>query len=173
MTGSILRGAAALALVGAMLPAHAHDHEAARSEVTQIVEQTDQEQAMMVAIADAQASFDTFWAAYQAKTPGTGRFAVQVMLKGGSDGMEQAWLTDVAKAGAGFTGVLGYPPEILTRTYTKGDMVSFSPMDVTDWGYAEGQRLRGHFTTRASLPTLSDIEAEQARSLLHDNPLPN
>ncbi len=132
----------------------------------------EQDEAMIVAIADAQASFETFWTAYLAASPGTGRFAVKVGLPTRAGGTEHIWVTDLARTGDALTGTLGNEPVDLRDYSAAGETVSFRLMDVTDWGYAEGNRLRGHFTTRARIPQMNAMEADEVRSLLHEDPLP-
>lgn len=167
-----LRTVFVLAIVGLLSAPGFADHHGSKPQPTTTIVPTADEQAMLLAIADAQVSFPVFWDAYQAAAPGTERFAVKVRLAGGSDGVEHLWVTDLARNRGGYTGRIGNEPETLARTYTKGDTVSFSPMDVTDWGYADGNKLRGHYTTRARIPKMGAMEADQIRSLLHDNPLP-
>ncbi|MEM7767459.1 MAG: DUF2314 domain-containing protein [Pseudomonadota bacterium] len=170
MTPAFQSLAAAL-LIAAALPQPAHAEQTPNEETTTLPIDA-AEQAMLIAIADAQQSFPRFWQAYQAQAPGTDRFATKIRLQAGSDGVEHVWVTGLAEAPVGYTGILGNEPERLSRTFTKGDTIAFGPMDVTDWGYAEGTKLRGHFTTRARLPKMAAMEADQIRSLLHDDPFP-
>jgi len=160
--------AAGLLLLAAGPAALADEPATATTTVTV----ADQEQDMLVAIADAQASFDAFWRAYEAAAPGTGRFAAKVGFPTNAGGTEHLWVTDLARSGNGYTGTLGNEPVDLRDHTAAGETVRFRLMDLTDWGYAEGDRLRGHFTTRVLLPGMGAMQADQVRALLHDNPLP-
>lgn len=132
-----------------------------------------QAQAAVSAIAEAQASLPAFWEQYETRqTTGASLFAVKVGFMTNAGSTEQVWVTDLARQGERYFGILGNDPKDIAGVDAAGEPVTFRAGDITDWGYADGQRLRGHFTTRAQLTLMSPVEAEHVRSLLHDDPLP-
>ena len=131
---------------------------------TTTVEIGERDQALLVAMADAQASFGDFWTVYTAQPDGTDRFALKVGLVGADGAVDHIWVTKPRREnGMLFGQVKGLPND--------GE-AAFTERDITDWGFAEGPRLRGHFTTRALMTYMDPVDAEHVASLLHADPLP-
>ncbi|MEO0817580.1 MAG: DUF2314 domain-containing protein [Pseudomonadota bacterium] len=128
--------------------------------------------AMEAAIAEAQASFDHFLEAKAAGVAPGESFTVKVGFADNTGSFEHIWVDAVRAKGEGFAGILANQPLNL-RDYSRlGEPVKFTRDQVSDWGYIDGDRLRGHFTTRLLLGNIPEDEAAGIAAMLHDQPLP-
>ncbi len=127
---------------------------------------------MVAAVRDARASLDQFWDAFVSGSILTSGFSIKVGLPTNDDSLEHIWVVDVRRNGRAITGVLGNEPVNLRDHARAGERVTFTTADVTDWGYLDRGKLRGHFTTRLLLDGMDPSEAGQIAMMLHEEPLP-
>lgn len=119
----------------------------------------------------ARASLSLFWDHF--KEPGDGEydFSLKAALprRDGQPGVEEAWVTNVARAPDKIVGELSSDPRYL-GDLKKGAIVDFQNDQVVDWGFMQGEKLLGNYTTRVMLPRMDSVQAEWMRPLLSDNP---
>jgi uncharacterized protein YegJ (DUF2314 family) len=107
------------------------------------VVQTDKNADVYVAVRKARASLDTFIKRFQHPEDGDRAFGVQAAFQGGSE-PEHIWIHLDTYTEGKFTGRLGDEPQTLPGKH-KGDTVTVSKDDVTDWIYqSKGQKVGGY-----------------------------
>lgn len=109
---------------------------------------------MKQAVSGARKSFRIFWREmtweYRRIIPGLEMAAIKVAFTdqddlNSADDVEQMWVSDVAFDGRTLRGVLINQPNWLTSV-SQGDNVSVSLKEITDWMYAQEERVYGAFT---------------------------
>ncbi|MEM1037210.1 MAG: DUF2314 domain-containing protein [Pseudomonadota bacterium] len=125
------------------------------------------------AVAEARATFPHFLKMQASKQPHLDNFAAKVALPTNDKSFEHIWVLDVKASGDGYTGVLNNDPYNLAGGLKIGDRVSFTLDRLTDWGYGEHGKQRGHFTTRLILEQTPPEEAAMISAMLHEQPMPS
>jgi len=116
--------------------------------------------AMSAAIAEAQASLETFKRVLAAPPPNAKSFSVKVGFAWGTSGdREHIWLTEPKLDGASVSGTINNEPVDATNL-TLGQAVTAPQKDISDWMYVEDGVLRGGYTLRVLLRKMSP-EARQ------------
>ena len=119
----------------------------------------------------AQASLNLFWEHFAEPAPEEYDFSLKAALprRDGVQGVEEAWLENVARTPDKIVGELAVQPRFLGEL-KKGAIVEFQNGQVVDWAFMRGDRLLGHYTTRVMLPRMDTTQAEWLRPLLSDTP---
>lgn len=119
----------------------------------------------------AQASLNLFWEHFAEPAPEEYDFSLKAALprRDGMQGVEEAWLENVARTPDKIVGELAVQPRFL-GDLKKGAIVEFQNGQVVDWAFMRGDRLLGHYTTRVMLPRMDTTQAEWLRPLLSDTP---
>lgn len=127
---------------------------------------------MINAIQAARDSLDYFF--YLQDTVGDyfGDSAIKVGLPSGDGQEEHIWVKNPRKTATGFTGFLNNEPYDLADDMQLGDKVSFTKDMVTDWAFLEGEKYRGHFTTRILIKTYPQETIDAFLDGLHSEPVP-
>jgi uncharacterized protein YegJ (DUF2314 family) len=111
--------------------------------------------AMSAAIAEAQATLDTFKSALAAHAPSAQSFSVKVGFAWGSKGeREHIWLSEPKLDGATVSGKINNEPVDVT-TLSLGQAVTAPLKDISDWMYVDDGVLRGGYTLRVLLNKMS------------------
>ncbi|HHS94322.1 MAG TPA: DUF2314 domain-containing protein [Rhodobacterales bacterium] len=85
---------------------------------------------------------------------------------------EVIWLSDISLAQDGMAGRLANDP-VAMPGLKFGDEVRFTQDMIYDWGLAgPDDRIFGHFTTRVLLDQIPKAQADEIRTMLSDDPLP-
>lgn len=124
------------------------------------------------AVAEARATFDHFMTMKSASLEGYGQFAAKVALPTKDGSKEHIWVNEIKRTVDGFSGVLNNDPYNLAGDLKMGDRVSFTVDNLTDWGYSENGRQRGHFTTRLLALQMPEADQKQLLAMLHTSPMP-
>ncbi|MEM1053824.1 MAG: DUF2314 domain-containing protein [Pseudomonadota bacterium] len=124
------------------------------------------------AVAEARATFDHFLTMQAAQLPGYGQFAAKVALPTRDGSKEHIWVNGIKRSKGAFSGVLNNDPYNLADDLKIGDRVTFSVEQLTDWGYSESGRQRGHFTTRLLAQQMPEADRKQLLAMLHTSPMP-
>lgn len=101
-----------------------------RPDQPDVVSVTDEDAEMNAAIAEAQRTLPDFLT--QLKSPKNKMFSLKVKMPTADGGAEHIWVSDVAYKGGKFSGLLDNEPVDLPGK-RRGDPVSFTEKDVTDW----------------------------------------
>jgi uncharacterized protein YegJ (DUF2314 family) len=117
--------------------------------------------AMAEAFRKARATLSTFLALAAKPPPGTAGFAVKIGIREGGR-TELVWVHPFAQDGDRFSGRLNNTPRMVGRVGA-GDSVTFSPADIVDWMYIEGETMRGNFTACALLKGAATQERQAFR----------
>ncbi|MDP1619061.1 DUF2314 domain-containing protein [Phenylobacterium sp.] len=143
----------------------------ARPESEEMVFVTEDDPAVVAAMAQAQETLPIFWRLHEAPPPGYSEFAVKVGLPTVSrDGEEHIWVFDVVREPDGGRGTLANPPDDL-GDLRYGSLVTFKDEQVSDWQYEKGGKLYGHFTTRALMDQWNEVQRAEGRERLSPQPL--
>lgn len=134
-----------------------------------LIEVAPDDAAMDAAIASARASLPRFWARFDTRTPDYSDFMVKAgMTTVSGEGTEHIWIDLTDHRDGKVFGRLANDPVHLGEHLALGSEVEVSEEIISDWGYAKGEVLYGHFTTRV-------LAAMQGESLsaygLSPNPL--
>ncbi|MEO0548336.1 MAG: DUF2314 domain-containing protein [Pseudomonadota bacterium] len=176
MTQSAKRSALwAVALIGMGLTLAGCDRGAllgAKDEASNLVAADPAETAMQTAVKEARETLPHIL--HQMKNPKDGQrsFTIKVALPTPEGSLEHIWVSELKRVDDTIIGNLSNEPFNLQGDLKKGDPVSFTRADVTDWGYLDGERLRGHFTTRYLATQMTPEEATEVLNMMHDTPLP-
>ncbi|MDJ0922283.1 MAG: DUF2314 domain-containing protein [Henriciella sp.] len=165
----------AAALIGLCLSVSACDRfglSQAEPDISNTVEADPTESGMQLAVSEAQTTLPHFFRQMELPDAGQRSFTVKVGLPTEDGSLEYVWVSDLSRNEATITGRLSNEPFNLRGDLKMGDPVSFSEAEVTDWGYLEDEKLRGHFTTRHLASKMSDEEAAEVLAMMHDTPLP-
>ena len=87
----------------------------------------------------------------------------------GHDGVEEAWVENIARSPDKLTGELMVDPKYL-GSLREGAIMEFSDKQIVDWAFLQGEKLIGHYTTRVMLPRMPEDQAEGLRSMFGENP---
>ncbi len=119
----------------------------------------------------ARANLALFWDHFAKPAPDEYDFSLKAALprRDGQQGVEEAWVENVARAPDKIVGELAAVPRFL-GDLKKGAIVEFQNDQIVDWAFMRGDRLLGHYTTRAMLPRMDSTQAEWLRPLLSDTP---
>ena len=127
---------------------------------------------MQVAIHEARGSIDHFFEMKDMKDANYSNFTIKAGLPTKDNSFEHIWVSNVKRQGGDFYGQLDNDPYNLSGDLKIGDTVSFKVDQITDWGYSDGLRQRGHFTTRLLINELPEEDRRMMVAILHDQPLP-
>lgn len=127
--------------------------------------------AMVAATQKARGSLDHFWTVLEAAED-TDTFAIKAGLDTNDGSLEHIWIADLSRDGKVMSGVLANQPYNIVGDPDLGDKVTFRTNQVTDWSYIEGEKMRGHYTTRVLMKNMPSNEAAQMESILHERPMP-
>lgn len=143
----------------------------ARPESEEMVFVTEDDPAVVAAIAQAQETLPIFWRLHEASPPGYSEFAVKVGLPTVSrDGEEHIWVFDVVREPGGGRGTLANLPDDL-GDLQYGSLVKFKDEQISDWQYEKGGKAYGHFTSRALMNQWNELQQAEGRELLSPEPL--
>ncbi|MEQ1780767.1 MAG: DUF2314 domain-containing protein [Hyphomonadaceae bacterium] len=119
----------------------------------------------------ARVNLALFWEHFAKPTPDEYGFSLKAALprRDSQPGVEEAWVENVARAPDKIVGELAAAPRFL-GDLKKGAIVEFQNDQIVDWAFMRGDRLLGHYTTRAMLPRMDSTQAEWLRPLLSDTP---
>lgn len=114
---------------------------------------------MEAAIGRAVATLPRFQAAVASPTPGSTAFAVKVGFPYGGTNREHIWVAQPRFAGSQVTGIVNNEP-VEVPNLRRGQTVTVSTRDISDWMYIENGVLRGGETIRYLLDRMSPSERE-------------
>jgi uncharacterized protein YegJ (DUF2314 family) len=143
---------------------------ASQSNNVALVDSFDSE---MIAAKDAaRASLPTFLALVSAgDTNGWDNIAIKAAL-GGSDMIENIWISDFADLGDGrFSGRLDNDPMNL-KGLTAGDEVTFDRDQIVDWAFFQDGKGYGFYSVRALMPIMADDQKVQIAAFMASDPIP-
>lgn len=115
--------------------------------------------AMNAAMAKAKETFPDFVTALRSRNPAHRDFAVKkpYATPGGID--EHMWIDNIREVAGGFEGTIANEPND-TRLVKYGQEVRFTPAEISDWKYVDGDLLVGGFTIRYFFERMSPEEKE-------------
>lgn len=143
----------------------------ARPESEEMVFVTEDDPAVVAAMAKAEETPLIFWRLQEAPPPGYSEFAVKVGLPTVSrDGEEHIWVFDLVREPDGGRGTLANPPDDL-GDLQYGSLITFKNEQVSDRQYEKGGKLYGHFTTRALMDQWNEAQRAEGRERLSPEPL--
>ncbi|GAA5172609.1 DUF2314 domain-containing protein [Viridibacterium curvum] len=108
------------------------------------------DEAMLAAIAKAQASFDKFLALSSKPPKGSGNYMVKIEVTTG-DRIRRVWVNEVQKTPEGFTGLAFAAIDDPEQELVANEQVVFRRGDITDWMYTRNNRQVGGYTICAAL----------------------
>lgn len=148
------------ALALAVLTALAAPLAAAQSDDVP-VDVADDDAVMNAAIAEARRTLPEFWAAFEAKAPGTEMFMLKLRLE--QDGMgEHFWMANIERKDGKIFGTLDNEPYYV-KTVKKGQRLEIPEADISDWSFIRNGKFVGNRTMCAVLHTLPKAEADYWR----------
>jgi uncharacterized protein YegJ (DUF2314 family) len=105
-----------------------------------------------------------------------GNFRVKYPFRADRDsgfGMEQLWLSDIRYKDGVYYGVVANTPFYIS-SIQKGDTVTFSAEDITDWMYTSGEKIIGGYSIKYLLDMLPEHSEEQQHimKMLPEPPAP-
>lgn len=121
-------------------------------------------------MAEARKTLPIFWAKFDAKSPSYSDFALKVGLKTRTGGEEHIWMNVLGRSNGKVTGELANEPYNLDGLKI-GSRVEVDETAISDWQYATGGKLYGHFTTRALSARANAAQRAQAAELFSPQPL--
>ena len=133
-----------------------------------LMEFSNEDARMNAAVAEAKRTLPMFWRRFQ---NGDGRdFSLKAFFDAPNGGREHLWFSDIRREGGRITGVLSNQPAWVTGM-NRGDRISFTEDQISDWSYEKNGRLWGGFTLRVMLTKLEPNEAAELRAYLSPTPL--
>lgn len=129
------------------------------SEPPTIKVESDDEQ-MNKAIKTAIATLPQFKTALQSKNQNLKYFALKVRFDLANGGGEHIWVNSLSLKNDKFYGVVNNEPEF-TKEVKMGDKIEIDPKRITDWMYADLDKLKGGYTIRALRNKLKGEERVQ------------
>ena len=122
---------------------------------------------------NARGSFPVFIEALERTGADAEGFGVEVELRSKRGVPTAVWLENINVSQNDMAGALTVtPPGGLRGDLVKGDVTSFTRLQVLDWKYPEEGRWRGYFLLRVISRTFSQEEQARIRASLHESPLP-
>jgi len=120
---------------------------------------------------EARARLPYFWEHFEAPQTDEYDFSLKVAFprKDGREGVEDAWVENLARSPDKLTGELMVDPKYL-GALREGAIMEFSDKQIVDWAFLHGEKLIGHYTTRVMLPRMPEDQAEGLRSMFGENP---
>jgi len=121
----------------------------------------------------ARAALPVFWERFAQPDEGDYDFSLKTAFprRDGQQGVEEAWVENVARAPDRIVGELSVQPRFL-GDLNEGAIVDFQESQIVDWAVMSGDQLFGHYTTRVMLPQMDAVQAEWLRPLLSKTPAP-
>lgn len=124
---------------------------------------------------EARAHLAYFWEHREHPGRGEAMFQLKVAFpvtnEEGEKGREHIWVKDVVKtSGGGFAGRLDNEPIGMPGKHS-GDMVDFTALMISDWGFLRREKLIGFYTSRVQLQDDSSPELARFRARLGENPV--
>jgi uncharacterized protein YegJ (DUF2314 family) len=112
-----------------------------------------------------------FWEHFDAPEAEEYDFSLKVAFprQDGHEGVEEAWVENIARSPEKLTGELMVDPKYL-GSQREGAIMEFSDKQIVDWAFLQGEKLIGHYTTRVMLPRMPGDQAEGLRSMFGENP---
>ncbi|MFL5381755.1 MAG: DUF2314 domain-containing protein [Longimicrobiaceae bacterium] len=117
----------------------------------------DEDAAMNAAMARAKATFSDFVTALRSGNPAYRDFAVKKPYATPAGGGEHMWIENIREVAGGFEGTIANDAND-TRLVKYGDTVRFTPAEITDWKYVDGDLLVGGYTIRYFVERMSPEE---------------
>ncbi len=111
---------------------------------------------LKTAVAQANNTVDSFTTALKSNNPAFANFALKIRFPG-LGGAEDVWAANIKTTPMGFSGVLNNAAE-LTIKAKKGDPVTFTKQNISDWMYTENGKLRGGFTIKLTYSRMTAKE---------------
>lgn len=144
-------------------------HTAAYAQATdELMEFSTEDARMNAAVAEARRTLPVFWRRYD-NGDGTS-FSLKAHFEAPNGGREHLWFSNIKRDGARLTGVLDNDPSWVT-SLSRGQTVTFTEDQISDWTYEKGGRMWGGFTLRVMLARLQPTEAAELRAYLSPTPL--
>jgi uncharacterized protein YegJ (DUF2314 family) len=121
--------------------------------------------AMAVAIAQAQASLQQFWDIQAKADPANSDYAVKIRYATRNSDGEHIWANAVVRAGNNVSATINNQPRDIPKL-RKGQRVTVPISRVTDWMYIRDGKIQGGQTIRALLPLLPPDQAAELKGRL-------
>ncbi|MCX7589200.1 DUF2314 domain-containing protein [Phenylobacterium sp. 58.2.17] len=144
--------------------------EAERPPEQEVIFSDEQDAQVVAASNEARKSLPVFWAKFEAKPAGYGHYAVKAAFKTRAGATENIWVNVIGRADGKVTGELANEPYDLGDLKV-GDQVEVDEAAITDWQYSKGDKLYGHFTTRALTARANAAQRAQSAELFSPQPL--
>jgi uncharacterized protein YegJ (DUF2314 family) len=119
---------------------------------------------MNTAVETARKTLSDFWAAYEKTTPDLDGFALKVRIEDQGNA-EHFWLSDVARAGDKFTGVISNEPQSVANV-SEGQTYTFTADQISDWMFRRKGKIVGNHTMRPLLKRMPEEQAKGYRDML-------
>ncbi|MEM9938818.1 MAG: DUF2314 domain-containing protein [Pseudomonadota bacterium] len=124
------------------------------------------------AMAEAQSTLPVFWTQFRSPGPSEDQFKVKIKHPSDEYEIDYVWVEYLQENGeTSWRGAVIIENGGNDRFRT-GDTLQFDEADIVDWGYTEGGRLRGSYTTRAMLGLAPDADTSAIEARFHDSPVP-
>ena len=128
---------------------------------------------VQAAVADARASLDVFWAAFDGGDPSHESFSLTVITPSKAYEKDYVSVSDIARQGAAYIGVVPDYHEDEQDGFKPGDVIEFTAADIADWRYMDNEQFRGAFTSRAMWKFVPDgTDISNITRAYHEDPLP-
>jgi uncharacterized protein YegJ (DUF2314 family) len=126
---------------------------------------------LVAATEQARGKLPYFWEHFAAPEVDEYDFSLKVAFprRDGQEGVEDAWVENIARDIGTIKGELMVDPKYLGEL-RGGAIMDFSEKQIVDWSFLRGEELIGHYTTRVTLPRMDSEQAEGLRSMFGENP---
>lgn len=117
---------------------------------------------MNQAMKTANQQFSKFDSAFESERYDKDKFSIKVRFSH-DHGNEYIWLTEIAKVGGHYWGVVSDTPR-MTKQVKLGDRPEINDNDVVDWLYGKDSILHGGFTLRLIFSRMSKEERDEQKA---------
>lgn len=125
---------------------------------------SDSDPEMNAAIEKARATLPEFWSHVASPAAGESGFSVKLALTDG-DAVEHFWCSDIVGSAAQATCVIANEPAYV-MTVKFGERVDIHPVQISDWMYWVGDKIRGGETQRVMIGRMPEEMAAEYRAML-------